>query len=136
MDERPLGITVICILGWLEAFLIFLVGLALIAFGIFGASLLGSIFGTYLQAGSILNLVSEIAEVLGIVLIVLGILSSVFVYWLWKMQKRGWKWALYSQIFSIVIGILETYLDPTFLLSLIIPVVIATYLNMKKDLFK
>jgi hypothetical protein len=136
MEERPLGITVICILGWVEALLIFLVGLALVVFGIFGASLLGSIFGAYLQAGSILNLVSEIAEILGIFIIVLGALSAISIYWLWKMQKRGWKWALYSQVFSIVIGILETYIDPTFLFSLAVPVFIAVYLNMKKDLFK
>jgi hypothetical protein len=156
--ERPIGITILCILGWIEALIMFLGGFALIALWGFGIPWLegnlggvgslgssgglgdltdiGSILGNAGQLGTVLTLIGEIIAVLGAVLVILGVVSSVFNYWLWKMQKRAWKWVMASQVFSVVIGILGALLDPTALLGLVIPVITIIYLNVKKNLFK
>lgn len=138
--KRPLGIKILCILGWLEALVILLAGIALIGLGFFGGSLIGNfiggdILGT-LGTGGVANLIGEIMGVLGILLAILGAASFWITFWLWKMQKRGWKWAIYAQITTLLLGIVGLLLDPTSILDLIIPVIIVIYLWMKKDLFQ
>lgn len=140
-EKRPLGIKIICILGWLEAVIILLAGLALVFLGTLETSLIGNligtnIFGMPMEAGGIVGLIAEISAVLGIVLAILGAVSFLVTYWLWKMTKRGWKWAMYSQVSTLLLGIISLVLDPTAILEMIIPVIIIIYLWFKKDLFK
>jgi hypothetical protein len=140
MEGRPLGITLLCILGWLEALVIFFIGLALVALGVFGQSLIEGLFSSLLDlpltAGNAFAVLGEILAVIGVVLVILGVVSFWFVSWLWKMQKRGWKWTMYSQVMSIIVGMIDVVFDPTSIIWLVFPAIIVIYLWMKKDLFK
>lgn len=139
--KRPLGITILCILEWLEAIVILVAGLVLIGVGFFGASLIGNliggnIFGIPTEDSGIVGLFAEIVGILGIFLATVGALSILITRWLWKMQKRGWKWAMYAQVSTLILGTVGLFLDPTAIFELIIPAIIVVYLWMKKDLFQ
>lgn len=145
--KRPLGITALCVMGWLEALLILLGGLALAVLrvsipsllSLLGGNIFGTNFGTPLLAGNISDLFGGIVVVLGIALVILGVASFIIVYWLWQMQKRGWKWAVYSQATNLSLGVVEVLIDPTALtamIGLIIPAIFVIYLWLKRDLFK
>lgn len=117
MAERPTGVTVICILGFLGAIL-------LIASGLMALTLGGIMTGFF---GSLGEFVSVIA---GLVLI-LGVLEFVGLYWLWYMLKKGWTLVIILEIIGIIISLL--YFD---IIGLMISGIIVVYLFMKKDLFQ
>ena len=124
MTDKPLGITITCIIGWIFAFLGVLFGLAtLITLALTFVNELGAYIGIFI----------------GIVVLVLGILQFISIYWLWKMQRNGWLWTIAIQVALIIIGLmgaLQIIYNPYFGLQIWIQTVIIIYLWLKKNSFK
>jgi len=121
MAERPLGLTIICILGFIGAIIGIFGGIAM-----FG---LGAIFGG-LISGMYGGLLGTISWIVGIVILIISIISLYAIYGLWNMKKWAWTLTMILEIISIILGL--TALNP----SIIIPVIIVIYLWIKKDIFK
>ena len=125
MAERPTGVTIISLLGFLGGIISVLAGIAfLIAGGIAGA------FGGF---AGILGVLGAAA---GLVFFILGIIQLVVAYGLWKMKK----WGLYIQMLLLIIGILMNIVtamgNPAFgIVGIVISAVILYYLYTKRDLF-
>jgi hypothetical protein len=121
MANRPLGVTILCILGWLGAIFAILGGLALLGIGAI-AGIVGSSLG---------GLLGGLGIVLGIVVLIIGIANLVVLYWLWQMKKQGWTWTMIIEIIGLVLSLVQMNVT-----GLIIPAIIVIYLWIKKDLFK
>jgi hypothetical protein len=121
MAERPLGLTAICMLGFLGAILGILGGIALFGLGKLFGGLIGGTFG------GILGTVSSIVSVM---ILIISVISLFTFYGLWKMEEWAWKWTMLAEIISIFLGLFS--LNPT----IFIPVIIVIYLWMQKDIFK
>ncbi len=123
MAERPLGITIIAILGFIGAILLIIGGLLLL----FAGAFLGALFG---PLGAILG------ASLGVVVLIIGIIQFVISYGLWKMKK----WALYIELILLIIGIIFYIIaivsgDLFSIVSLIISAIVFYYLYTKRKLF-
>ena len=117
---RPIGVTIIAILGIIFSFLMVFAGLA----GFFLSDAIGAdAFG---GLGSLLSLVSVMALVIRVV----GIIASVF---LLKMKKIGMILVVIVGILSIIMSVLQ--FSTNNLISIIIWAIIIAYLFKKKDLF-
>jgi uncharacterized membrane protein (DUF2068 family) len=122
MAERPLGITIISILGFIGAFLTVIGGIALSSLGTFLTAMLGPL--------------GALGALAGIALIVVGIVQFVISYGLWKMKK----WAFYIEMIllalGVVLGILSLVTGSfTSIISIIIEALIIYYLYTKRTLF-
>ena len=121
MAEKPLGVTIICVLGFLGGIIAILGGAALLAL-----PGLAEIAGTAVPA-----MFEGIATIMGGIILIIGIATLIVLYWLWNMKKIGWTIYMILQVISIVINLVSMQLA-----SLVIPVIIVAYLWTKKDLFK
>ena len=121
MAERPLGVTIICVLGFLGAILSILGGAVLLGLG--GAAI--TAIGTEAAA------IGGLAGILGGVILIVGIVSLIVLYWLWNMKKIGWTIYMILEIIGIVLNLVSLSI-----IGLIIPIIIVAYLWTKKDLFK
>ena len=121
MAKRPLGVTIICILGWIGAIVAILAGLALLGVAAVGGTMSTALGGMF----------AGLESVLGVLFLVLGIANFIVLYWLWQMKKQGWKWTMILEIVSLVLSLAQMSF-----VSIIIPVVIVIYLWMNKKLFK
>ncbi len=121
MADRPLGLTIICILGFIGAIIGILSGIA-----IFGV---GAIFGS-LAGGTYGGLFGAISWIIGIVTLVIGVVSLYAFYGLWNMKKWAWTLTMILEVISIIFGL--TSFNPVIIIS----VIIVIYLWMKKDIFK
>lgn len=101
MVQRPLGVSAICILGW--------IGAGFWALAVFAG----------------------LGAVLVVVLLALGVVNFVVLFWLWKMQKKGWTWTMVIEIISLVLSLLQFSL-----VGIVIPAIVVIYLWTKKGLFK
>jgi len=123
MAERPLGITIIAILGFIGAVLIIIGGLALSAVGTLLAMFLGPL--------------GALGALAGVVVIIVGIVQFIISYGLWKMKK----WALYIEMILLLLSIvmslvtIATSFDFTPIISIVISALIIYYLYTKKKLF-
>jgi len=122
MAERPIGITIISMLGFLGAALLIIAGIGLLALGSFMAELLGPL--------------SALGSIAGAVVLVIGIVQGVLSYGLWKLKK----WALYIEMIFLVLGILSSLMTImasmiTSVIQIIISALILYYLYTKKSLF-
>jgi len=127
MTERPLGVTIICILG--------LIGATLNV--IFGASFIG-LFVTESAMGieNTIGFSSSDHLLLGVSYVILGLAMAIGFIWLWQMKKIGWKIVIIVEIIN-GIGFFILFTWPTMdLIVLIIAAIIIAYLWVKKDLFK
>lgn len=121
MANRPLGITIICILGFIGAILLILGGIALLGLGglgVMAGSELATLFGGFLG-------------IIGVIILLLGIVTAIALFWLWQMKKIGWTLTMVMEIIGIVLSLVQMQI-----ISIIIPAIIVIYLWMKKDLFK
>ena len=121
MAERPLGVSIICILGFLGAILSILAGVALLA--------LPSL--TEVAGAEIPVLFGGFPEIAGIIVLIIGIATLIALVWLWQMKKIGWTIIMVLEIISIIMAIVQMQM-----VNLIIPLIIIIYLWTKKDLFK
>ncbi|VVB59990.1 Uncharacterised protein [uncultured archaeon] len=117
--ERPLGVTILSILGFIGAGLLVLLGIAMVGLGsmMSYAGMLGVLFG-------------GLGAFAGIFILVLGIVEFVINYGLWNMKKWAWTVTLILE----GIGLLSS-LASLSILGIIISGVIVWYLWTKKDLF-
>ncbi|HLC39746.1 MAG TPA: hypothetical protein VJJ76_02590 [archaeon] len=119
---RPLGITIICVLGWLSALIAILGGLAL--FGI--TTGLGTVIGGV--PGGVL---AGLGSVAGLLIFVLGIATAYVLYGLWQMKKWGWTWTMVLEGISLLIAL------PSFnIVGIAIPAIIIFYLWTNQKRFK
>lgn len=124
MAERPLGLTIICILGFIMALLyivgsayMLLMGGAMMAyFGVMGSLAAG--MGGLLMAISILALLLSIAFLISLV-------------WLWQMKRIGWAIAMVLNIILIIIGLANFNV-----FGVILALIIVIYLYVKRGLFR
>jgi len=113
MAERPLGLTIICILGFLGAILGILGGLA-----IFG---LGAFFGGMIE-GMFWGALGALGSGIGIVALIISIVLLYAYYGLWNMKKWAWTWTMILEIISILLSLASLNA------GIIIPVIIVIYL--------
>jgi hypothetical protein len=116
MAERPLGVTLICLLGFLGSILGILGGI--------GVSLLGGALGFSGLTGS------GILGIIGIITLLISVASLVGFYWVWNMKKLGWTVIMVLEAINILLLVVSGSYG-----SLLIPGVVVIYLWMKKDLF-
>jgi len=122
MAERPLGVTIICILGFLGAIGTILGGIAALGFGmVWGATAAGTEMAGF----------EGLFAILGGAFLIIGIALLISLIWLWQMKKIGWTIVMILEIIGIILALVQMQI-----INLIIPVIIVAYLWMKKDLFK
>ncbi|UCD04202.1 MAG: hypothetical protein JSW73_00960 [Candidatus Woesearchaeota archaeon] len=125
LADRPLGVTIIAVLGILGALITILGGL--------GASVGGTFLSTF-SGGTVAGLISgALLIALGIVLIIVGIIWLVSYYWLFKMKKLGWQLVIIFGIISLILNIIGFAAASK--LGIVLTVIIIVYLWIKKDLF-
>lgn len=116
MTDRPLGVTIICILSWIGA-------IALIAIG--ALMVLGGLF-------------IPLLAVVGAVFLVIGIVSFLVTFALWNLKMWAWWLIVILNVISIVSGIgsAVVYGDFSPIFGIIIPVIIVIYLWTVRDHFR
>ncbi len=117
MADRPLGVTIICILSWIGA-------IALIALG--ALMVLGGL------------LFAPVLAVVGAVFLIIGIVSFLVTFALWNLKMWAWWIIVILNIISIVSGIgsAVAYADFSPIMGIIIPVIIVIYLWTVKEHFR
>ena len=121
MAERPLGITIICVIGFIGAIF------GLVA----GVSMLGLVGTTLGAFGTETGLPVTFLGILGGVALIISLINFVVLYWVWKMKRIGWLAAMILYIISMVLSLVQMNF-----MNMVIPAIIIIYLWMKKDLFK
>ena len=104
--QRPLGITILCILGVVGVVLGFVGSLGLMARGGPG-------------------------PVLGLITLAVAVGQAVVIYGLWTLQRWGYKWALVLYGLSALLDLVTVSI-----FGLVIDVVIIAYLMSKADHFE
>jgi len=90
---RPLGVTILAILQIISGIWDFIVGAALLL----GFVVVGIFAGFNIITGAFLGLAA--------VAFVLGILSLVLAYGLWKGRRWAWVWSIITAILGLILGI-------------------------------
>jgi len=118
MADRPLGVTILCILSWIGA--IILIGL-----GVIGAI-------ASLAIGSGLGLVLRVS------ILVIGILLFFVTFALWQLKMWAWWLVIILNIIQIVLGIGSAVFQGSAgpIIGIIIPVIIVIYLWTVRDHFR
>ena len=111
MADRPLGVTIICILGFLGAILTIITGAIVLVLG-----------GIYTSIGLIASF--------GVLNLVIGTLLLLSFYWVWNLEKKGWTIVMILEAIGIITSLL------TFnIIGVALPLVVIIYLYTKKDIF-
>ena len=131
--ERPIGITVISILGFLFALSMIISGIVLIMFAEFGSLVLRAMVGR-----SVVEMIfSAVVAVAGAVFIVLGILMAIVSYALWNMKRWGWIIGVALLIIDVILDIGSLVVNPVIsTIRLLISGVVLYYLWANRELFK
>jgi len=116
MTDRPLGVTIICILSWIGA-------IALIAIG--AVAVIGGFFFPLLF-------------IVGAVFLVIGIVMFLVTFALWQLKMWAWWLIVILNVISIVTGIGSAVAAADFspIVGIILPVIIVIYLWTVKDHFR
>ena len=115
MVDRPLGVTIICILSWIGAIALIGIGALLVLGGI----------------------IFPLLAVLGAVFLVIGIISFLVTFALWSLKMWAWWLIVILNVISIVSGIgsAVAYGDISLIGGIIIPIIIVIYLWTVRDHF-
>ncbi len=120
MNERPLGVTIICFLGLLDA-------IGSLVMGVFAIASSGFV-------GSIVLWVGEKYILDGIMLIIAGILKSTIAFGLLFLKK--WAWTLTMVLDGIsIIWLFTKGISIASILVALIPIMVLVYLYLKKSSF-
>jgi hypothetical protein len=116
MVDRPLGVTIICILNWIGA-------IALIAIGV--VAVIGGFFLPFLF-------------IIGAIFLVIGIISFFVTFALWNLKMWAWWLVVILNFISIISGIGGAVAAGDFspIFGIIIPVIIVVYLITVRDHFR
>ena len=130
MAERPLGVTIIAILGFIGAVFLILGGVATLALGGIGATIFESILpGFGLLLGAVLG-------VIGAILLTVGILQFGISYGLWKMKKWAWLIEIIFLVLGILINLASIVSSPVYSIIGVATIgLVLYYLWTKKALF-
>jgi uncharacterized membrane protein (DUF2068 family) len=117
MADRPLGVTIICILQFIGAIILIILGALLVLGGLFLGPLLA---------------------VVGAVFLVLGLISFFVTFGLWKLKSWAFWITIIINIIEIVTGIGSAVAagDYSPILSIIIPLIVVIYLFTVRDHFR
>ena len=119
---RPLGVTIIAILGFIGAIL-----------GVIGGLMLFSV-GTFLTA--FLGPLGFLGSLAGIAVLIIGIVEFIIAYGLWKMKKWAWLVELIILAIGILLGIASLVMGSLgSIISIVIGALVAYYLYSKRTLF-
>ncbi|OGI14615.1 hypothetical protein A3K63_03700 [Candidatus Micrarchaeota archaeon RBG_16_49_10] len=129
--KRPLGVSIISILGFVGALVLIAIGIALLVFAELGEALLMSMFPFF---GVILKIA---IGVVGGIMILLGVLTLVISYGLWKMKK--WAWIIGMVLLGIGVlrdlgSLVVSPLSST--VGIAVNAIILYYLWTNRELFK
>ena len=118
MVDRPLGVTILCILSWIGA--IILIGLG--AVGAIASIAIGSGLGL----------------VLSLTILIIGILLFFVTFALWQLKMWAWWLVIILNVIQIVLGIGSAVSQGSAgpIIGIIIPVIIVIYLWTVKDHFR
>lgn len=119
-SERPIGVTIICVLGYIGAILMALAGIAIMAFG----GLAGSL-------GALGLLLGSTGIVAGVMLLAMGIITFVVTQGLWNLKKWAWTVTMILEGLSVLGSLISLNI-----VGLIIPAIVLYYLYTKKEIFK
>lgn len=119
-SERPLGVTILSVLGYIGAILMALSGISVIAFGGLASSLgvLGLMFGS-------------VGIIAGVMLLAMGIITFAVSYGLWNLKKWAWTVAIILEGLSVLGNLMSMSI-----VGIIIPVIVVYYLYTQKEIFK
>ena len=121
MTERPLGLTIICIFGFVGAVLTIISGIEMLF-------ALGTTFSG--ETGGISDNVSGVTgSIIGIVALLISIVSFYAFYGLWNIKKWAWTLTVILEIINIIFDLISLNL------AIIIPVIVVIYLWMKRGIF-
>lgn len=111
--ERPLGVSILALLQFLQAITVLLVGVAFLI----GGSIILPIIGT----------------AIGAFIVLIGLFSFYVGLGLWNLQSWAWKWAMIMNILGILIGLITGSVW-----GVLISLIIVIYLNIPdtKTLFR
>ena len=130
MAERPLGVSIIAILGFIAAIIAILLGIGLLALGGVAVTMLESMIP---GLGMLLGIV---VGAMGIVLLVAGIFQFLISYGLWKMKKWAWIIEMIFLILGILLNLAGIISSPiSSIVGIIIGGLITYYLWTKRTLF-
>jgi hypothetical protein len=80
-----------------------------------------------------LGIFGAMGAVLGVVTLLIGIVSLVAFWWLWKMLKKGWTLAIILEVIGLILNLVSFNMGSV--VGIVLALVIIVYLWMKKDLF-
>ncbi len=125
MTERPLGITIISIFGFIGALLLILPSIFMLAsnapLSAFESSSLDSLSGVFGSAET---------RLLGFIVLIIGVIAFLISFGLWKLKKWAWTVVLIFESLVIVFNFLAINI-----IGIIIPIIVVWYLWKKKGLF-
>ncbi len=119
-SERPLGVTIISVLGYIGAILMALVGIAMIGFG-------GGIAGSLGVIGAMFGGIGIVA---GVMLLAMSVIAYVVSRGLWNLKKWAWTVTMILEGLSLLGSLMSMNI-----VGIIIPAIIVYYLYTKKEIF-
>lgn len=122
-QQRPTGVTIICILSWLGALFQIVVGGAL--------AIAGGMFAAVAGSNAVAGLLGGLAGIIGTIFVILGIISIIFTILLWQMKKIGWTVVIILNIIGLIMSLVSLNL-----IGIIISAIIVYYLYKNRALFK
>ncbi|MBU0530561.1 MAG: hypothetical protein ABIH52_02050 [Candidatus Aenigmatarchaeota archaeon] len=134
--ERPIGVTVISILG----FLISLLAIIGAAFILFIGSMFSGLDPTLVDDVLVISFgdVGTYIMVLGMIPLVVGIIGLIAFFLLLKMKRSGWFLVVTLGIISIITTVVSSVLvsfETTGIITLVVWIIIIAYLFMKRKIF-
>lgn len=118
MADRPLGVTILCILSWIGA-------LILIGLGAIGAI-------------AALALAIPLAVILAAIILIIGILLFFVTFALWQLKMWAWWLVIILNVIQIVLGVGSAVSQGSAgpIIGIIIPIIIVIYLWTVKEHFR
>ncbi len=133
MAKRPTGVTLICILGFVEALVT--IGSGLYAFLL--GSILSGIGAAGGAVGAVFGVMGMLFSFMSLIPVVIGFLLLVAFYWLWKMKRSGWTIVMILEVIMLLFSLAGiATMNIYSILNLVLSVVILYYLFRNKKLFK